>query len=52
MAASTRFPSAVWKYVPANNPNVITSRKSARKRQTFVRREQIMYTKVRSARVT
>jgi hypothetical protein len=52
LAASTKLPNAVWKYVPANNENVMTSRKSALKRQMFVRREQIMYTKVRSARLT
>ena len=52
LAAVSAFSIAIWKYVAANKEKVMTSRNSARKRQTFVRIEHIRYTNVNRARMT
>jgi hypothetical protein len=45
------LPTDSWKKVAANKAKVITSRSSARKRQTFVLMEQMTKTNVRTERV-
>ena len=51
-APSSALPNASWKNEPAVQPKVITRRKSAAKRQMFVRMEQIKYMNVRTVNMT